>query len=344
MHFKTLVLTSFILSSLFSSSVYSEEQASAAVKVAKIKQIKMSEHIVAYGVLEAKADNVVSLSLAHSGLVNQLWVRLGQRVKKGDRLAKIITSPEARMQYFQAISAVEYAKQQLTRSKRLFSEKLTTKAAVENAIKNLADSQSALNALIKRKQNKSQESLFAPLSGIITQLNLTQGQRVQSNENAMLIASENHVVARVGIEPEEVKLLPANTTVTLSHVFDDSINVKSTINSINAMVNPSTHLIDAMIDIPAIQAKSFILGTRVKANFILPPQLYFVVPRSAVLNDANGYFIFTLKNKIAHKIYIKKNIEQNNMVAISGDIQLNEIVVILGNYILKDGMLTRELH
>lgn len=344
MHFKTLVLTSFILSSIFSLRVYSEEQTSAAVKVAKIKQIRMSEHIVAYGVLEAKADNIVSISLTHSGLINQLWVRLGQRVKKGDRLAEIITSPEARMQYFQAKNAVKYAKQQLIRSKRLFSEKLTTKAEIENAIKSLTDSQSALNALVKRNQNKSKEVLFAPLNGIITQLNLTQGQRVQSNDNAMLIASENHLVARIGIEPEEIILLPANTAVSLSPVFDDSIKVNSAINSINAMVNPSTHLIDAMIDIPAIQAKRLILGTRVKANFILPPQLYFAVPRSAVLNDANGYFIFTLKNKIAHKIYIKKSIEQNNTVAISGNIQRNEDVVILGNYILKEGMLTRALH
>ncbi len=343
MYFKTFVLTIFSFISFFSCSVHSEEYPSVAVKVASISQIKMSEHIVAYGVLEAKADNIVGLSLAHAGLINQLWVRLGQRVKKGERLAEIITSPEARMQYFQAKSAMGYAKQQLTRSKRLFSEKLATQAEVENAIRNLADSQSTLEALIKRNQNRGKETLFAPLNGIITQLNLTQGQRIQSNDNAMLIASENHLVARIGIEPEEISLLPTNTAVTVSPVFDESIQVNSKINSVNAMVNPTTHLIDAMVDIPAVQAKQLILGTRIKANFILPAKLHFVIPRSALLNDANGYYIFTLKNKIAHKVYIKKSIEQNHKVAISGNIQLNDTVVILGNYVLEDGMLTREL-
>jgi len=339
----TALVLSTILSTVFSPYSMSEDQPSAAVKTAKITQTALSEHIKAYGILEAKSDQVLNLSLAHAGLVNQLWVREGQRVEKGERLAEIITSPEARMQYFQAQSAVEYATQQLKRSKRMFDEKLATKADVESATKNLKDSQSALNALVERSQNKSTEILFAPINGIITLLNITQGQRVQSNNSAMLIASENHLVARIGIEPEEITLLLPNTAVTITPVFDSNINVNSKISVVNAMVNPSTHLIDAMVDIPTVQAKQLVLGTRIVAKFSLPAQLSFTVPRKAILNDADGYYIFTLKNKIARKIYVKKGIEQDDLVAISGDVQIDETVVVTGNYILEDGMLTREL-
>tara|TARA_R110001592_G_scaffold346498_1_gene639141 strand:- start:134 stop:1168 length:1035 start_codon:yes stop_codon:yes gene_type:complete len=341
---KLFLTTTLVLSTVFSSYSMSEEQPSAAVKTAKITQAVLSEHIKAYGILEAKSDQVLNLSLAHAGLVNQLWVRAGQRIEKGARLAQIITSPEARMQYFQAESALEYATQQLNRSKRMLSEKLATTADVESATKNLNDNQNALNALVERSQNKPSEIIFSPISGIITLLNITQGQRVQSNDSAMLIASENHLVARIGIEPEEITLLLPNTEVTITPVFDNNINVSSKISVVNAMVNPSTHLIDAMVDIPTAQANRLVLGTRVLAEFSLPAQSAFTVPRSALLNDENGYYIFTLENKIARKIYVKKGIEQNNLVAISGDIKENETVVIVGNYILEDGMLTRELN
>tara|TARA_R110001592_G_scaffold227868_1_gene484246 strand:- start:1742 stop:2776 length:1035 start_codon:yes stop_codon:yes gene_type:complete len=341
---KFFLTTALVLSTVFSSYSMSEEQSSAAVKTAKITQTALSEHIKAYGILEAKSDQVLNLSLAHAGLVNQLWVRAGQRIEKGARLAEIITSPEARMQYFQAKSAVEYAMQQLNRSKRMLSEKLATTSDVESATKNLHDSQNALNALVERSQNKPSEIIFSPISGIITLLNITQGQRVQSNDSAMLIASENHLVARLGIEPEEISRLLPNTAVTISPVFDSNINVSSKISVVNAMVNPSTHLIDAMVDIPTAQANQLVLGTRVLAEFSLPEQSAFTVPRSALLNDENGYYIFTLENKIARKIYVKKGIEQNNLVAVSGNIKENETVVILGNYILEDGMLTRELN
>lgn len=340
---KHFLTTAFILSTVFSSQTISAEQPSTAVKTAKITQTALSEHISAYGVLEAKSDKVLSLSLAHAGLVNQLWVREGQRIEKGDRLAEITTSPEARMQYFQAQSAVEYATQQVKRSKRMFSEKLATRVDIESATKNLNDSQSALNALVERNQNKLTEVLLAPINGVITLLNITQGQRAQSNDSAMLIASENHLVARIGIEPEEINRLLPNTEVTISPVFNSNINVSSKISAVNAMVNPNTHLIDAMIDIPTAQANPLVLGTHVVAKFILPAQLSFTVPRSALLNDENGYYIFTLNNKIARKIYVKKGVEQNDLVAISGTIQTNETVVVLGNYILEDGMLTREI-
>lgn len=340
---KHFLTTAFILSTVFSSQTISAEQPSTAVKTAKITQTALSEHISAYGVLEAKSDKVLSLSLAHAGLVNQLWVREGQRIEKGDRLAEITTSPEARMQYFQAQSAVEYATQQVKRSKRMFSEKLATRVDIESATKNLNDSQSALNALVERNQNKLTEVLLAPINGVITLLNITQGQRAQSNDSAMLIASENHLVARIGIEPEEINRLLPNTEVTISPVFNSNINVSSKISAVNAMVNPNTHLIDAMIDIPTAQANPLVLGTHVVAKFILPAQLSFTVPRSALLNDENGYYIFTLNNKIARKIYVKKGVEQNDLVAISGTIQTNETVVVLGNYILEDGMLTRDI-
>ncbi|WP_339726021.1 efflux RND transporter periplasmic adaptor subunit [Paraglaciecola polaris] len=333
------IILFFLISNL---SAMGAEQPSAAVMTTNITSVDMNEHVIAYGILQPRPDKVLTLSLSSSGTVGQVWIQSGQRVKKGEQLAEIILSPEAKMQYLQATNAVEYALQQLKRSKRMFEEKLATKADVENATKNLNDNQSTLNALLERNSDQPQEILFSPIDGIVTQLNLVQGQRVQPNDNAMLIASENHIVARVGIEPEDINRIEPNTSVTITPVFDDSVHVNSNITVINAMVNPSTRLIDALIDIPISHAKNLVLGTSIVANFNLAIYKSLAVPNTAILNDANGYFIFTLKDKIAHKIYIKKGSEQSNLIAISGDINAGEKVVILGNYILEDGMLTRD--
>ncbi|WP_226992038.1 efflux RND transporter periplasmic adaptor subunit [Paraglaciecola agarilytica] len=336
-------LSTMILLFLISNSpVMGAERPSAAVVTASIVSIDMSEHVVAYGALQPRPDKVQTLSVSSSGIVGQVWIQIGQRVKKGQRLAEIILSPEAKMQYLQATNAVEYALQQLKRSKRMFEEKLATMADVENATKNLNDSQSTLNALLERNSAQPQETIFSPIDGIVTQLNLVRGQRVQSNDNAILIASENHIVARVGIEPEDVNRLKSNTSVIITPVFNDSVHVSSSISVINGMVNPSTRLVDALIDIPLSHAKNLVLGTPIVANFSLENYTSLAVPNSAILNDANGYFIFTLKDQIAHKIYVIKGSEEGKLVAISGDIHAGEKVVVLGNYILKEGMLTRE--
>jgi len=347
----TLLTIALLLQSCYAAAAQADtttpaviEQPSAQVQTALVKQQAVSKTILAYGIIEPESDKIISLSLPHAGLINKLWVRLGQRVTIGDKLIEIVTAPEARMQYFQAQSAVEYAKQQLARSERMFSEQLATKADVEMAKRNLHDSQTTLDALVSKNQNKSKQILFAPMNGIITQLNLTQGDRVPSDTTAMLIASENHFIARVGIEPDEINSLTVNTNASVSPVFEQNTQVATQISEIHPMVNPTTHLIDAILPIPLSSAKQLVLGSRIIANFQLPSTTELTVPRSAVLSDEQGFYIFLVSGQVAHKTYITKGYEQAGQIVISGQVKADDTVVIVGNYVLQDGMKIRKAH
>jgi len=62
------------------------EASSVLVKTAPVALQEVTETLTAFGVLDPDPDQVLSLSLPHAGLINRVWVRLGQRVKSGDRL------------------------------------------------------------------------------------------------------------------------------------------------------------------------------------------------------------------------------------------------------------------
>ena len=106
-----------------------QEHPSVFVNTALVQEQEVVDGLATYGVLTADPDQVQSISLSHAGLINRVWVRLGQRVESGDRLLEIITAPEARMQFLQAQGALEYAKQDLDRQRRLLSEQLATNCA-----------------------------------------------------------------------------------------------------------------------------------------------------------------------------------------------------------------------
>jgi multidrug efflux pump subunit AcrA (membrane-fusion protein) len=112
---KPLVYFLFSASVICSAAVYAGESPSVAVTTAVVKQQAVAKVLLSYGVLEPDPDQVLSLSLPHAGLINRIWVRLGQRVKTGDKLLEIITAPEARMQFLQARSAVDFAQRELER-------------------------------------------------------------------------------------------------------------------------------------------------------------------------------------------------------------------------------------
>ena len=342
MTIKRIMFILVLFLSTLATGSFGKESPSTLVKTTAIIQADISENIIAYGILEPKNDKVRSLATSHAGLVKQVWVREGQRVAQGDQLVDIFISPEARMQYLQAETAVEYAKGQLKRSERLYSEKLAIKSEVENAQKNLTDSQNVLAALMQNNQHKILETLFAPMNGIVTSLNVSQGQRLLANDTTMVLASENHLVARIGIEPEQLNALTIDTDVSISPVFNENIIVKSKITALNAMLNTNTRLVDAIVSIPSEQANQLILGTQIVATFSLAPVSSMIVPKTAILSDEGGDYIFVIKNLVAQKHYIKKGSRQVNSIAISGDIKVGEKVVIEGNYVLEEGMLTRE--
>ena len=320
------------------------QQASVGVKLAKITQQTLQQHLLAYGTVEATTNKVTNLTVAQAAIVNQLWVNAGQAVKKGDKLVEIGIAPEARMQYLQVKNSLEYAKQQLARMQRMLLEKLVTQADVELAQRNLLDNQASLDALIKNQQDNLQQTIVASVDGVISKLNVTTGDRIAANSSLLLIAAETQLIARLGISPQQRGHLQANTEVELTSVFDPNVSLTSHISDIHAIINPTSHLIDTLVPIPEKDAHQLLIGSAVIAQFKLDPHVALVVPRSAVLNDDNGDYIFRVSNKLAEKIYIKIELEQDNTIAISGPIEAEQDIVILGNYVLQDGMTVRELN
>ncbi|VAX12689.1 hypothetical protein MNBD_GAMMA24-541 [hydrothermal vent metagenome] len=322
--------------------LHAGEIASVEVKTATVVKKQISETLVAYGVLEPDPDQILSLSLAHAGRINHVWVRLGQRIKRGSKLLQLITAPDARMQYLQAQSAVDFASRELERRQRLLKEQLATKAQVDAAHKALRDARALLDALRKRGLNRMKEILRAPMDGIITQLDVTQGQRVQANTSAMLLAAEKRLIARLGVEAEDLGRLKPGTPVTITSVFVPGVKVESRIRELHAMLNPRTHLVDVLSPIPEQQIDHLVLGSRILGHIQLTPHPALVVPRSAVLGDDQIAFVYTVRQGKARKIKVQTGLEQGDEIEIIGPIKAGDTIITLGNYELSDGMAIRE--
>jgi RND family efflux transporter MFP subunit len=312
------------------------------VRTAAVTEQDIGATLTAFGVLDPDPDQVLSLSLPHAGLINRIWVRLGQRVKSGDRLLEVITAPESRMQYLQAQSAVDYARRELERQQRLLAEQLATKAQVDAARKNLDDASATLASLRKRGQGTEKETLRAPMDGIITQLDVSQGRRVQADTTAMLIAAEHRLIARLGIELEDLASVHVGMPVTITPVFVPDIHIATTIREVHAMIDPSTHLVEVLAAIPETQIGGLVLGSRILARMQLATHHALVVPRSAVLGGQNATYLYLVRAGKAQRVAVHSGTESGDRVEVTGDVQAGDRVVVSGNYELADGMAVRE--
>jgi len=315
---------------------------SVQVRTAAVTSAEVADELTAYGVLDPDPDQVISLSLPHAGLINRVWVRLGQRVRRGDQLLEIVTAPDARMQYLQAQSAVDFAQQELQRQQRLLGEQLATRSQVDAAERDFKDANAALEALRQRGQDAASQVLRAPMDGVVTRLDVSQGQRVQADSTALLVAAEQNLIGRLGVEPEDLPGVQPGSPVLIRSVFVPGLEIETRIREVHAMIDPATNLVEVLAPIPAEQAGSLVLGSPIRGAIRSAARQALLVPRSAVLSEAGADYLFVVKDGVARRVEVRTGAESGDSIEVSGELQAGDTVVVSGNYELSEGMAVRE--
>ncbi|MCG6863200.1 MAG: efflux RND transporter periplasmic adaptor subunit [Chromatiaceae bacterium] len=315
---------------------------SVQVRLAPVTQQQVSDILTVYGRVHPDPDAVLTVAMPHAGLITRVAARLGQRVKRGDTLIELSTSPAAHMQYQQARDAVDYSLGELSRMEQLLKEQLATKAQVGAARKALADARSSLQAIEAQGADRALQTLVAPTDGIVVTLNVGQGDRVQADTAALAIASGDRLIAVLGVEPEDLPALHPGTPVKIRSVFRSDEEIDSRLSVVHAMIDPQTGLVDALAPVSDGRVRRLIIGSYLVADLLLNQHTGVVVPRSAVLRDAQGSFVFTVVTGKAKRIAVETGVEHGDWIEITRGLEAAERVVDSGNYELADGMAVRE--
>ncbi len=317
-------------------------QPSVLVRTAPAREVVLTDRITAFGHVQADPDSRTSINLPRAGLVNRLWVRLGQQVAAGAPLLQLDTAPTTRMGYQQAKAAVDYARSELQRMQRLFKEQLATRAQVAGAERRLRDARATLAAQRKLGAGQGVEVVRAPFAGIVTQLNVNQGERVQADTNALILARRDHLLVPLGVEPEDAQRLKPGMEVALSPVFDPRVRIRATLATIHAMVDPKTRLVDVIARVDPKDAHDLLLNMVMEGTIVVARVKALAVPRSAILKDHKGSYLFVVQDGKARRIDVTPGLEDRGLIAVTGALHAGEPVVVLGNYELHNGAAIRE--
>jgi membrane fusion protein, multidrug efflux system len=105
------------------------------------------------------------------------------------------------------------------------------------------------------------------------------------------------------------------------------------------MINPNTHLVEVLAPIPEQEVKQLVLGSRILGKIHLTSHIALVVPRSAVLGDDSNFYLYTVIENKAKRISIQTGVEDGELIEVTGNLNVNDVVVISGNYELSDGLM-----
>lgn len=308
---------------------------STAVKVQTVRVQKLAETATAYGQLVPNPGAFQWLSAAQSGRIAAVLVTTGTRVKKGQALVRIAATPQTRAAYQTAQSNLAAARAKLKQTRTLYKNELATQSDLAAARSAVANAEASLAALRAEGVGAHAQVIKASTAGVVTRLSVTRGEWVNAGARIAALVPGQALWVRFGLTPEQAARVAPGAPVRVEPVFGAGETFKSRVAKVDAQADPTTGLIDAEVPLAAGESGPFsgewVAGTITLRNLELP-----AVARSAVLQDAKGYYVFVVRNDVAHRVDVKPLVRARGLVGLAG-IKVGETVVTQGNFELSDG-------
>jgi membrane fusion protein (multidrug efflux system) len=309
----------------------------APVEVAPIKEGTIAEEITVYGTIVPAAGAVQAITVPFESRVRRILVTEGQQVSRGDPLLEIEPSVETNLQTQQARNDYQSAQKALQYIQQRFDLKLATNDQLLQAQQALGQAQAKLESL-RGRGSEGAQTVHAAAASLVSKVAIQEGAIVPAGNAMIELVAQTRLQARLGIEPADSSKVKAGQEVSLAR-----INVPGThavigrIRKLSQAANATSHLIDGFVDLPS--ASGFLLNEYVAGRISVGSAQGLVVPRSAVLPDADRYVLFTVKGGRAQEHTVQVRLANATEVEVNGkDLVAGEPVVTLGNYELKDGM------
>ncbi len=314
------------------------ETPAVQIETTLLRQQSLPDTVWGYGVVSPDTRSLDTISLPRPGQIVSLLASAGQVVKKGAPLLEFGTGADAARGYQQARQAVDFARGELVRIGELRAQQLATQSQVAAAKKALADAEAALLAQEQIGAGRALERVVAPFDSVVVSLLAAQGDRVAAGAPVLKLARAGGQRVVVGIEPDNVRRVRPGMAVRVTPVFEPGRQATGRVTQVFGMINPQTQFVDVLVE---VHGDGLLPGTRARAEIELERKSAWVVPRSAVLRDAQGAYIFQVRASRARRVNVQTGLERNGLIAVQGAFAPDEPVVSLGNYELRDGMTVR---
>ena len=295
------------------------------------------------------------VTASQTGLITQLNVAIGDKVKKGDVLAQLNSSDLLTLQreYLKACSVLQLASDTYQRDKKLMEEgviadrrwqetrnqyqSLVSEANEQRQLLEIAGmTADELNRLDKTRRLNSQLNVHSPISGVVMERMAVAGTRIDILAPIYHIANLDELWLEINIPHERIGSIKVGDQVLV-----ENTPISAEITLLGQSVNPENQTILARAVIVPKQGlgneqSAVRVGQTINTRIIKSSEnSAFKVPNAAIAQNEGKAFIF-IRNQNGFKVTPITVIgKQGEESIISGDLTGDEDIAIKGAVALK---------
>lgn len=257
------------------------------------------------GVAQAGVESNLSFKVA--GTVQKMWVKVGDNVKAGQRIA-LIDPADYQLQVQQAQAALQQAEAQqrnadaaYERAMQLYENRNISKSDLDAARAAAESADAAVKSMEKQLELAQRQlnytQLTAPIEGDIAQVSVEVNENVRSGQNIVSLTAGSQIEVKISVPEVLITQINEGKKVTVTFDAVPGREFEATIIEVGVAAVEMTAAFPVTIRLDrASQEIRPGMAASVSIGFESTNQKErFIVPSSAVLEDRQGRFVFTVK-------------------------------------------------
>ena len=333
-----------------------EKQKSSGIEVRQVALENTAVPLSATAAIEINMDRSAKISPRVTGKAVRIIASQGDRVKAGQALAYLdsVELDQTWSDYIKAKGKVELARKNFQREESLFEKKISPEKDVLKAKQEFGEAEADLNLakerfrllgvdvsqfeLTKGNGNHPLIPVTSPVSGVVLEKTVTQGEMVSSDKALFTVADLSTLWVVIDIYEKDISRLRLGTGVKVSVTAFSDKTFRGKIAYIGDVIDEKTRTEKARV---TIDNSSGLLKPGMFATVLIETtsggtERIIAVPEEAVVVDGTKRYVFI---QIAPEQFKRREIEAGrtlgNRMEVTMGLKEGETVAVKGAFILK---------
>ncbi len=291
---------------LVSNSQFESEN----MQLGALTEQEFNESVKTTGFIDVPPQNKASVSTFLGGYVKRTPLLVGDKIKRGQLVATLENTEyvELQQQYLEVAEQLNYLKSEFTRQQTLFNEKITSEKNYLKAESTYKSAKAHYNGLrqklkmmnldptsVEQGNISSTINLYAPISGYVTKVNVSNGSFVSSSDEIIEIVNTDHIHLELSVFEKDILKIKKGQQINFKVPEASEETFKADVHLVGTSVDETNRTIKVHGHIEDDESTNFVMGMFIDADILTEAKKGKALPKEAITEIEGDYFAMVLK-------------------------------------------------
>ena len=261
------------------------------------------------GIIDIPPQNKAVISSFSGGYIKYTPLLIGNSVQKGEVLVSLENPEFIQMQqeYLEAVEQLAYLKSEYDRQETLLAEQITSQKNFLKAESDYKRNLATYNGLRKKLQMlnispenvekgtlTSEVTIYAPISGYVTEVNVSIGQHVSPSEIIMEIANTDHIHVELSVFEKDVMNIKKDQKIRFRIPEVSKEYYEAEVYLVGTSIDPKNRTVKVHGHLHDDKNHNLALGMFVEAEIFTQDEIRPSLSDGALIELEGKYFVLVL--------------------------------------------------